>query len=329
MSHDVFGVGNAIVDILARVDDSYLSQHDLTKGAMMLVDAEQQTALLNDLASLELNKRSGGSAANTMVALAQSGGTGFYTGKVNADANGEFYRKDMSESGIGFDVAPASDSSLPTGTSLILTTPDAERTMCTSLGVSTTLKVLDVDIDRMQKCKYSYIEGYLWDADEPRAACIEAMQQSKKMGLQTSFTFSDSFLVDRFPDDFRKITDEYCDLVFCNADEARRLWESDSVEDCAKKFGKIVQTAFITDGPSGCVVVHDNEFNTVSGFPADATDTNGAGDAFAGGALYALAHGHSPQKAAQWGNFFASQIVQVFGPRLEQSLSDKLNEVLG
>ncbi|MEM7315750.1 MAG: adenosine kinase [Planctomycetota bacterium] len=325
---DVYGVGNALVDILAKVDDDFLAAHELTKGAMMLVDATRQAGLLNHLEQHQLSMRSGGSAANTMVALAQSGGTGTYAGKVAKDTNGEFYRQDMAESGIGFDVEMAPVAGLPTGTSLILTTPDAERTMCTNLGVSTTLTAADIDVDRMKTCKYSYIEGYLWDAEGPRAACVEAMEQSNKIGIKTSFTFSDSFLVDRFPDDFRRVAREYCDLVFCNADEAKQLWESDSLEECAKKFAEVVEMAFITDGSTGCVVVHEGNVATVEGFKADAVDTNGAGDSFAGGVLYGLTQGKSPLEAAKWGNYFASRIVQQFGPRLSESLANKVPEIL-
>jgi sugar/nucleoside kinase (ribokinase family) len=201
--------------------------------------------------------------------------------------------------------------------------------MCTNLGVSTTLTATDINVDLMRQCKYSYIEGYLWDAEGPRAACIEAMEQSNKIGIKTSFTFSDSFLVDRFPDDFRRVAKEYCDLVFCNADEAKQLWETESLEECAQKFAEVVEMAFITDGATGCVVVHDKKIAKVDGFKADAVDTNGAGDSFAGGALYALTHGKSPLEAAKWGNYFASQIVQVFGPRLTESLAGKVAEVLG
>ena len=151
-SHDVFGVGNALVDVLARVDDSFLEQHDLAKGSMALVDADQQARLLEHLEGVELQLRSGGSAANTMIAVAQSGGSGSYTGKVADDDHGGFYRHDLREAGIDFDVSPAS-AEVPTGTCLVLTTPDAERTMCTNLGISTSLEAEDVDLRRVSANK--------------------------------------------------------------------------------------------------------------------------------------------------------------------------------
>ncbi len=326
---DVFGIGNALVDILALVDDDYVREHDLTKGGMMLVDAEKQAVLLRYLTNTSLNLRSGGSAANTMIAVAQSGGTGFYAGKVARDAHGEFYRQDMLDAGIHFDVHPAPTSNGPTGTSLVLTTPDAERTMCTHLGVSTELSPTDINVDRLSRCKYAYIEGYLWDAETPRKACVEAMQQARKYGVKVSFTFSDPFLVDRFPKDFSAIVDEYCDVVFCNADEVRRFVGSESLDECAAQLGSLVDLCFITDGANGCLVVESDGTQRVAGFDVKAVDTVGAGDAFAGGVLYGLTNGLTPVQSARWGNYLASRIVEVHGARLEESYVDQRQAIIG
>ena len=327
-SVDVFGVGNALVDILALVKDDFISQHQLNRGVMTLVDAQQQGLLLQDLKDIELQLRCGGSAANTAIALAQSGGTGFYTGKVADDFNGKFYRQDMLDSGIGFEVPPASSSSGPTGTCLVLTTPDADRTMCTNLGVSVTLAATDINVDRLSRCKYSYVEGYLWDGADTTKACMETMEQSKRLGVPVSFTFSDPFVVDRFADDFRKLLPEYCDLLFCNADEVRRFCEMESLDDCASKLGEMVKTAFITDGPNGCLVVENKQVTRVPGFPVKAIDTVGAGDAFAGGTLFGITHGYSATQAGRWGNYLGSECVKIQGPRLEVSYVDKVAEVI-
>lgn len=324
----VFGVGNALVDILALVEDDFVGEHSLNRGSMTLVDAERQAGLLHNLAHTSLQLRSGGSAANAMIALAQSGGTGFYSGKVAKDTNGEFYRQDMIAAGIEFDVHPAPSSNGPTGTCLVLTTPDAERTMCTNLGVSTTLAATDIDVERLKQCQYSYIEGYLWDAPEPRKASIETMEQSKRNGVKVSFTFSDSFLVDRFAGDFHKLVTDYCDTIFCNADEVRRFCEMESLEDCARKMGELVDLAFITDSENGCLVVENRQIVHVPGFPVRAIDTVGAGDAFAGGVLFGLTNGYSAAQAARWGNYLASSVVQVHGPRLEELPAKKVEEIV-
>ena len=243
---DVFGVGNAMVDILALVEEDFVREHDLPKGGMLLVDTEKQGGLLKALEGHALEMRSGGSAANTMIAIAQSGGNGFYSGKVARDTNGEFYRQDLLESGVHFDVHPASEEDNPTGTCLVLTTPDAERTMLTHLGVSTQLGPSDIDSDRLAKCKYSYIEGYLWDPPNPRQASVAAMEESKKHNVKVSFTFSDPFLVDRFTDDFRRVVNEYCDVLFCNADEGRRFCETESLDEAVQQIVVIVALTYIT-----------------------------------------------------------------------------------
>ncbi|MFC1757991.1 adenosine kinase [Planctomycetota bacterium] len=325
---DVFGVGNALVDILAMVDDDFLTKHKLDKGGMSLFDSVAQAALLHDLEGESLEMKSGGSAANTMIAIAQSGGSGFYTGKVTCDPNGEFYRQDMIESGIRFDVNAAPEASIPTGTSLILTTPDAERTMCTHLGVSVELPPSDINLDHLDQCKYCYVEGYLWDPELPRRTSIDVMEKAKQKGVKVSFTFSDPFLVGRYGDDFRRITSEYCDAVFCNADEARQFCETESLDEAAEKIGGMVELAFLTDGANGCRVVQSGKTTHVPGFKVKAIDTVGAGDAFAGGVLFGLTNGYTAEQAAKWGNYLASRVVTIHGARLEGSMKSELKEVL-
>ncbi|NEP59198.1 MAG: adenosine kinase [Symploca sp. SIO2G7] len=326
---DVFGVGNAMVDILTFVEDDFIQEHTLNRGAMTLVDAQKQGQLLHKLEHHSLELSSGGSAANTMIALAQSGGNGFYSGKVAKDTNGEFYRQDLLEAGIQFDVHPAPESGTPTGTCLVLTTPDAERTMCTHLGVSTALAPTDIDVERLSRCKYSYIEGYLWDAPDPKQACVETMEQSKRNGVKVAFTFSDSFLVNRFTDDFHKLVSDYCDVLFCNADEVRHFCGLESLEESASKISKLVDLAFVTDGAAGCLVVENQQITKVPGFPVKALDTVGAGDAFAGGVLFGLTNGLNNQQAARWGNYLASCVVQVQGARLAQSMAGQIQEIIG
>lgn len=325
---DVFGVGNAMVDILAMVPDDFVREHALGKGTMTLVDSEKQGGLLQNLERQTLQMQSGGSAANTIIAVAQSGGTGFYTGKVARDPNGEFYRQDLLEAGVHFDVHPASESGPPTGSCLVLTTPDAERTMCTHLGVSIELAPSDINVDQLRRCRYAYIEGYLWDPPQPRAASIEAMQQAQRHGVPVALTFSDPFVVERYGDDFRRVLREYCDLVFCNADEVRHFAQTKDLQQAARAVGELVSLAFVTDGPRGCLVVRDGVIESVDGFSVQAIDTVGAGDAFAGGVLFALSHGHSPVAAARWGNYLASRVVTHHGARLPHPVQDQVTEIL-
>ncbi|MGB3533899.1 MAG: adenosine kinase [Microcoleaceae cyanobacterium] len=327
-SRNVFGIGNALLDILALVEDDFVQQHNLNRGAMTLMDAHQQGALLQELETEPLKLRCGGSAANTMIAIAQSGGSGYYVGKVSGDTYGEFYRKDMEAVGIGYEVEVASIDGEATGTCLVLTTPDAERTMCTNLGVATTLSVTDINLDHLKQCEYSYVEGYLWDAADPRKACIETMEQSKRHGVKVAFTFSDGFLLDRFTDDFHQLVSDYCDVVFCNADEVRHFFQTEDLEECSRKLGNIVDLAFITNSEKGCLVVENKQATQVPGFPVEPVDTVGAGDAFAGGVLYGLTNGLSKVEAARWGNFLGSEIVKIHGPRLPKAPIDRLKSVI-
>lgn len=326
---DVFGIGNALVDILAMVPFELIDELQLEPGSMTLMDADRQAEILQQLEHHSLEMASGGSAANTMVGIAQSGGNGHYCGKVAKDTHGLFYQKDMSEAGIGFDVEMAPEESLPTGTSIILTTPDAERTMCTHLGVSTSLTPTDVDCDRLGQSKIAYIEGYLWDAPAPRLACIMAMEEAKRQDVKTAFTFSDPFLVDRFSDDFRDLVSNHCDIVFCNADEAKSYCDCDNLVGCAKQIGAQAGLVFVTNSEHGCLVVKEGAIEPVRGFPVKPLDTVGAGDAFAAGTLYGLTNGLSEVQAAKWGNYMASNIVQINGARLEQTLADQVVDIVG
>lgn len=326
--YDVFGVGNALVDILAHVNDSFVDKFGFKKGSMTLMDSSTQGQILQHLEMNSIQLASGGSAANTMVNIAQSGGKGVYCGKVAHDTYGEFYRRDMQQVGIGFPVALAPEAALPTGTCVVLTTPDAERTMCTHLGISTSLTKHDLVIEQLAASRLSYVEGYLWDAPQPREACIETFEQSRRLGVRTSFTFSDAFLVNRFPDDFRRVVRDYCDIIFCNADEAYRYCETDKLADCVTEIGSQVALAFVTNSADGCYVSENGQITHVPGFPVKAIDTVGAGDAFAGGVLYGLSQGWAATKAARWGNYLASRVVAKVGPRLSESVAGDMSKVL-
>ncbi|PJE01350.1 MAG: adenosine kinase [Leptospira sp.] len=324
--YDVFGVGNALVDIIVLLDDTFLKDNKLQKGVMTLIDESSQGSLLSSLHDYKKNLRSGGSAANTMIALSNSGGTGCYTGKVSHDTYGEFYKKDIEEAGIVFETKP--DAEGHTGTCLILTTPDAERTMLTSLGISTTLKPSDIDVERLKASKYSYIEGYLWDGDSTKKASELTMKLSKENGVKVAFTYSDPFCVNRTKDEFIQLTKDYVDVVFCNLEEAYALTGKDSPDSALQELAKLSSMCFMTAGKEGAYVLQNGKSILVPGFPVKPIDTTGAGDSFAAGVLYGLTHGYSPEKAARWGNYVASRVVQEIGPRLTVKLMGRQDEIL-
>lgn len=324
---DVFGVGNALVDIIVFLEDRFLNDKKIDKGIMTLIDETRQGTLLSELHEYKKNLRSGGSAANTMIALANSGGTGCYTGKVSHDTYGEFYKKDIEEAGIVFENKP--DPEGHTGTCLILTTPDAERTMLTALGISITLQPSDIDLNKIKNSKYVYVEGYLWDGDSTKAASELTMKLAKENGVKVSFTYSDPFCVNRAKDEFLKLTKDYVDVVFCNLEEAYALTGKDSPEAALDDIAKLSPMVFMTCGKEGAYVAYDGKKTLVPGFPVKPLDTTGAGDSFAAGVLYGLTHDYTPEKSARWGNYVASRVVQEIGPRLTVKLMGRQDEILG
>lgn len=319
--YNVFGVGNALVDTLASIDVDFLHKVEIKKGVMTLVDTESQAKLLQSLEGHNLKMRSGGSAANTMIALANSGGNGCYTGKVADDDLGTFYKKDMEEAGIVFDVPPSNTGK--TGTCVVLTTPDADRTMLTCLGISTSLTKNDINEERLKDSQIAYIEGYLWDGQGTKETSIHTMEIAKKNGGKVAFTYSDPFCVNRSREDFIKLTGEYVDIAFCNHDEAMSLTETDSPEDAIMQLGTMCNLVFMTWGSRGAFIAVDGIVSPITGYPVNnPVDSNGAGDAFAAGVLYGLTHGFSISKSCKWGNFVASKMIMEIGARLSISLKE-------
>ncbi|HNE51533.1 MAG TPA: adenosine kinase [Leptospiraceae bacterium] len=319
--YDVFGVGNALVDTLAAIDHDFLHKAEIRKGVMTLVDTESQNKLLTFLKDHKLELRSGGSAANTMIALANSGGNGCYTGKVADDEHGRFYKKDMEDAGIVFDVPPAKEGK--TGTCVVLTTPDADRTMLTNLGISTSLSKHDIQEERLKDSQIAYIEGYLWDGTNTKEASMHTMELAKKYGNKVAFTYSDPFCVNRSREDFVKLTQEFVDIAFCNHDEAMAMTETDNPEDAIMQLGTMCNLVFMTWGSCGAFIAVDGIVSPVTGYPVTSpVDSNGAGDAFAAGVLYGLTHGYSISKACKWGNYVASKMIMEIGARLSISLKD-------
>ncbi|MCB1172841.1 MAG: adenosine kinase [Leptospiraceae bacterium] len=326
--YDVFGIGNALVDTLVFVNEDFFASLSLNRGAMSLADGATQARILSALQDHELELRSGGSAANTMWTIARCGGSPVYNGVVSTDPNGEFYRSDLAQNGVVFEIGAVDESEGPTGTCVVMTTPDAERTMSTHLGVSTLFNKSMVDTAILNQCQYVYIEGYLWDGPAAKEACLYAFDTARQNGIKTSFTFSDPFCVGRYRDEFLMLVQNNCDVVFCNAQEALALTELDKLDEAAAAIGALCDLVYITDGKQGCLVVdHQNQFR-VAGFPVQAIDTNGAGDSFAGGVLYALARGETPLKAARWGNYLASQIVQIHGARLQNDYGEHYKNIM-
>jgi sugar/nucleoside kinase (ribokinase family) len=324
--YQVLGVGNALVDVIAQVDDSFLEQHGLARGTMTLIDSDRADALYDAMPpSVE---RSGGSCGNTMAALASLGGTGAYIGKVSSDQLGEVFRHDIRATGIAYDVPPAANSS--TGRCLIMVTSDAQRTMQTYLGAASDLAGDDIDPDLVAAAQVTFLEGYLWDPPGAKEAFIKAAASAHAAGRKVSLTLSDPFCVERFRDEFVELVDNHIDILFANADEITSLYRLDRFEDAVERVRGRCEVAALTRSELGSVIVTSTETHKIAAERVgDVVDTTGAGDAYAAGVLYGMTSGRDLATAGRIASIAAAEVISHFGPRPEQSLADLVRARLG
>ncbi len=315
MGYDVYGVGNALVDVQARVSDAVVSRLGYPKGIMTLVDEPTQGRVLAELDGTAINRCAGGSAANTVMALADFGGRGAYTGKIGRDALGEFCLSDMRDMGVKIDVTAARE---PTGACVILITEDAQRTMLTHLGASAQLSPDDIDEQAVRQAKYVYIEGYLFNGDTTRAAALHTIELAQRHGVKVAFTVSDPFLIQLYRDEFWRLIEGPVDLLFCNLEEARSLTGLHDAVDCAQEIHKHAENVALTLGPNGSILMHNGEAIAISGVEVEAIDTTGAGDMYAGAILYGITNGLSWRQAGQLASHAAARIVAQLGARLHR-----------
>jgi sugar/nucleoside kinase (ribokinase family) len=326
-TYDVVAVGNALVDVLAHAGDEFLAAQGLTKSAMRLVDAGEADRLYAALGpSVEA---SGGSVANTAVGVASFGGRSAYIGKVRDDQLGAIFRHDIRAVGVDFDVAPAPDGP-PTGRSLIIVTPDAERTMNTYLGIAALLSPDDIDPDVVARSKITFCEGYLWDVDIAKQAILTAMDAAHRAGRMVALSLSDGFCVDRHREEFRELVEEHVDILVANESEICSLYETPICQEAVEHVRGRTMVSFVTRGPAGSVVVTGDELHFVEAAPADEiVDKTGAGDMYAAGALYGLTNGYDAVTAARLGSTAASEVIGHFGPRPNMVLAELLAGVAG
>jgi len=309
----VVGIGNALVDVIAHASEEFLDVNELTKGAMTLIETERAVELYAALGTAV--EMSGGSAANTMVGVASLGGAACYIGKVNHDDLGDVFGHDMRAVGVLFRGGGV-DHGTPTGRCIIVVTPDAERTMNTYLGVSSSLCIDDLDLDAIAAGEVLYMEGYLFDRDDAKAAFRHAADVAHANGRRVSLTLSDSFCVDRHRADFRTLVQEHVDILFGNADEIRSLYEVDDLAEAIAAVRAECALAVITTGPEGCVIVTPDELIEVPAVPVERVlDTTGAGDLFAAGFLFGLTSGRSLTECGEIGSIAASEVISHVGPR--------------
>ena len=327
MTYDVFGVGNAIVDIQLKTDEGFLNRINVPKGMMTLVEAERQVEILAALAGQATHRASGGSACNTIAGVADFGGTAAYAGKTATDDLGRFYVEDLRKVGVSVPVPPGEGT---TGTSVILITSDAQRTMLTHLGISATLAPDDVPEQEIAKAKYLYVEGYLFPGDSTRAAALKAIDYAKKHGVKVALTISDPFVVSLQRDLFWQLIEGPVDLLFANLEEARALTGEHDPIEAARRIHAHATNVALTLGADGSIVMHGEQVYPIEGVRVTAVDTTGAGDMYAAGLLYGLTHGMSWKQSGHLASAAAAQIVSQMGPRLERKFTiDEIRAMAG
>ena len=315
MPYDVYGVGNALVDMEHSVDDAYLRDHGVAKGHMTLVDEARMDTLLESLDAREATRMCGGSAANTAYAVCGFGGTSYYSCRVAGDEAGAYFLAEIGAAGVDTNRHDPHASGT-TGCCLVLVTADAERSMNTCLGVSETLDPGDINAEALAAATYLYIEGYLASSASGHAAAVHAREVAETEGVRTSMTLSDPAMVEFFRDNLTAMLGNGVHQLFCNEEEALAWTRTDRIDIAANELCDIAPCVNITLGSAGCLVATTAGRRRVPGFHVTAKDTTGAGDIYAGGCLYALTQGGSADAAARFANYAAAQLVTRYGARL-------------
>lgn len=324
MTYDVYGIGNAIVDIVTEVEADFFTRNEVEKGVMTLVDEKRQQHLMKAIDMKKSKMTGGGSAGNTVTAISQMGGKAFYSFLVAHDELGKFFLDDLAHSGVAtnleFQQCPAGH----TGRCLVMTSPDAQRTMNTFLGVSSFLSPEHLHEPSIRNSKYIYLEGYL--VASPKG--LEAMKAAKKIaeqnGIEVALTFSDPSMVKYFPKQMEEIVGASVDLLFCNDEEALIFTGTNSLAEAREKLKQVAKKFVITLGANGALLYDGDTFIQIEPYKVLAVDTNGAGDMFAGAFLYGITHGHSFAGSGKLASLSSSKVVTQWGPRLPHSEVKKI-----
>lgn len=318
-------LGNALVDIEFHIDEHELASTSLPKGGMTLAQAHEQETLLRHLDIERGRMSSGGSAANTVIAFRQFGGRAAYATLLGHDELGSFFAKEFDDLGLG--LFAERSSSHPTGTCIVLVTPDGERTMQTSLGVNTNFSRSHIDPASIRNSEWLYVEGYKFTEESGAEAIDEAIFHAKKADVKVAVTFSDTFIVNVFRDSLQRAVRQ-ADLVFCNEYEAQAFAETDDAQDAFRALHSSIPNVAMTLGAAGSRVrVAGNDFE-IPAYPTTVLNTNGAGDMYAGAFLYGITHGHGAETAGRLASYASSLVVAQHGARLNSSHIDVRDYIL-
>ncbi len=323
---DVTGLGNAIVDVIAEADERLLERLDLVKSSMTLIDRERMARIYQHMGpAVEM---SGGSCANTMAAIAALGGRAAYVGKVQSDQLGEVFAHDIRASGVAFTTPPLLQGP-PTARCLILVTPDAHRTMATFLGACVELGPGDVDEAAVGGAQVVYLEGYLWDRPEAKAACLKAAGIAHRHGRRVALSLSDSFCVDRWRDEFTGLIAEHVDILIGNEAEVCSLYRVNQLDEAIARVRGEVAIGALTRSADGSVLVAGERTEWIAAAPvARVVDTTGAGDLYAAGLLYGLTHGMPLAACGRLGALAAAAVLGHYGARADRPLAPLVEAAL-
>lgn len=322
--YDVYGIGNALVDIVTEVDHDFFTKNEIEKGVMTLVDEKRQQVLMKAIDMKKSRMSAGGSAANTIIGVNQFGGKGFYSCKVAHDDLGKFFLEDMMRNGVETNLTFEKSHPGHTGRCLVMTSPDADRTMNTFLGISSFLSTDEVDEKAIINSKYAYLEGYLVASPKGTDAMIEAKKIAERNKVHTALTFSDPNMVRFFYKNFEQVIGASVDLLFCNEEEALMFCGTDKMSEAREKLKQVARKFAITLGANGALIYDGDTFIEIEPYKVKALDTNGAGDMFAGAFLYGITHGHSYAEAGKIASLASSRVVSQFGPRLEPAQAKRV-----
>ena len=322
--YDVYAIGNALVDIEYHAKPGRLAELNIEKGVMTLIDEQRQNSLIAQLGESHESMTCGGSAANSIIALAQMGAKTHFDCRVSNDMTGQIFGRDLHDSGVHSSLSSKPLPNGVTGKCLVFVTPDADRTMNTFLGVSAELDKTDIDIEAIKQSHAIYIEGYLASSDNTRDAAIEARRIAEGRKIMTSLTLSDPNMVKFFRDSMEAMIGDGVDLLFANEDEAMELAGSDNLADAVQMFKKIARKFAITRGNEGALLFDGLMEINIKPQSVKAIDTLGAGDMFAGAMLYGLSQGMSFHKAGDLASLASGKIVTQFGPRLRSEQTREL-----
>ncbi|MFO1370509.1 MAG: adenosine kinase [Marinagarivorans sp.] len=323
--YDIYGLGAALVDTEITVEDRHLEVFNIDKGVMTLVDEARQHELIHLLDGhlVHAKRASGGSAANSIIAAAQFGSRCFYSCRVASDDNGDFYLQDLSQAKVSYPAQAQANGGI-TGKCLVMITPDAERTMNTFLGISSTLSTADLDLDALAQAHFAYIEGYLVTSDTGRPAAITLREEAEKLGVRTALSLSDPAIVSYFHEGLCAMLGNGVDIVFCNEAEALNFTRASTLEDAFTGLKAVAKTFAVTCGARGAWVFDGESLQLIASPAVKALDTNGAGDMFAGAFLHGIGRGWSYFDAAAFANRAAGLVVSQYGPRLSPEQHQQL-----